>query len=70
MPNFWTSMEDVRVGRPWTHLIPQIQLDSTHISINIPEKKPKDWQNRLSTANCREEATEKRVGRAETLSRA
>ena len=29
-----------------------------------------DWQNRLSTAKCREKATLKRVGRADTQLRA
>ena len=38
--------------------------DNTYISVNNP-KWPKHWQNRLSTAKCREEATRKRVGRTE-----
>ena len=50
------------LGRWWNRRIlssphPTAHLDNSHISATNPENNPKDWQNRLSIANQKEETT-------------
>lgn len=63
--HLFCSVEDDGVGGYWAYLISWIQLDNTHISINNPENHPNIGRIH-STTKCREEATSKRVRRAET----
>ena len=48
--------EDRRVGGPWAHLVPLIQLDNTCIHVNNPENDPKNGRTN-SITKAREEAT-------------
>lgn len=61
---YLTSRKDGRVGGSWAHFVPQLLLDTTHISVNNPNNYSKSGRTD-SIAKCREESTSMRVGRTE-----